>query len=54
VARDRAALAEAPRQRPAARLADARDRQRDILRNAGGLPLAAGDGLILLGRQIGT
>jgi len=40
VARHRAALAEALRDRPAARVADARDRQWDILRDAGGLPVA--------------
>jgi putative transposase len=38
VARDRAALAEALRDRPAARVADARDRQRHLLCHAGGLP----------------
>ena len=42
VARDRAALAEALCDGPAARVADARDRQRDIRRDAGGLRLAAG------------
>jgi hypothetical protein len=36
------ALAEALRDGPAARVADARDRQWDILRDAGGLPVAAG------------
>ena len=38
--RDRAALAEALRDRPAARMADARDRQRHLLCHAGGLPVA--------------
>jgi transposase len=38
MARDRAALAEAPRNGPAARLADARDRQRHLLCHAGGCP----------------
>src|SRR5215467_13463048 len=42
VARHRSALAEALRDGPAARVADARDRQWDILRDAGGLPVAAG------------
>ena len=42
VARDRTALAKSVRDGPAARVADARDRQRDILRNAGGLRVAAG------------
>jgi hypothetical protein len=41
VARDRAALAEALRNGPAARLADARDRKWDILRDASGMPVAA-------------
>jgi transposase len=40
VARDRAALAESLRDGPTTRVADARDRQRDILRDAGGLPVA--------------
>jgi putative transposase len=40
VARDRAAAVEAVRNGPAARVADARDRQRDILCHAGGLPVA--------------
>jgi len=40
VARDRAALAEALRDGPAARVADARDHQRDILCHAGRLPVA--------------
>jgi hypothetical protein len=41
MAGDRAALAEALRDRPAARVADARDRQRHLLYHAGGLPVAA-------------
>ena len=41
MARDRAALAEALRYGPAAGLADARDRQRHLLRHAGGMPVAA-------------
>jgi hypothetical protein len=41
VARDRAALGEALRNGPAARLADAGDRQRHLLCHAGGLPVAA-------------
>jgi transposase len=41
VAPDRAILAEALRDGPAARVVNARDRQRDILRDAGGLPVAA-------------
>jgi transposase len=40
VARDRTALAEALRDRPAARVADARDRQRHLLCYASGLPVA--------------
>jgi hypothetical protein len=40
VASDRAALAEALRDGPAARVADARDRQRHLLCHAGGLPVA--------------
>ena len=44
MARHRAAVAEALRDGPAARVADARDRQWDILRDAGGLPVAAGAG----------
>ena len=38
MARHRAALADALRDGPAARVADARDRQWDILRDAGGRP----------------
>ena len=41
VACDRATLACAPRHGPAARVADARDRQWDILRDVGGLRVAA-------------
>jgi hypothetical protein len=41
VARNRAALAEALRNGPAAGLADARDRQRHLLCHAGGMPVAA-------------
>ncbi len=40
MARDRSALAEALRDGPAAGVADARDHQRNILRHAGGLPVA--------------
>jgi transposase len=40
VARDRAAVAEALRDRPAARVADARDHQQHLLCHAGGLPVA--------------
>jgi hypothetical protein len=58
VARDRAALAEALRHGPAARVADARDRQQHLLCHAGGLPVATaaerlaavGDDLPLVGR----
>ena len=42
VAGDRAAPAEALRDGPAARVADARDYQRHLLCHAGGLPVAAG------------
>ena len=41
MARDRTAPAEALRNGPAARVADARDRQRHLLCHAGGLPVAA-------------
>ena len=41
MARDRAALAKALRNGPAAGLADARDLKWDILRDASGMPVAA-------------
>jgi hypothetical protein len=61
VARHRATLAEALRDGPAARVADARDRQWDILRDAGRLPVAVdaersaavGDDLPLVRRATG-
>jgi hypothetical protein len=61
VARDRAVLAEALRNGPAVRVADARDHQWHLLFNAGGLPVAAaadrlaamGDDLPLVRRLVG-
>ena len=53
MARDRAAFAEALRDGPAARLADARDRQRLLLCHAGGLPVApAAERLAALGDDL--
>ena len=53
MARDRAALAESPRNGPAARLADARDHQRHLLCHAGGLPVApAAERLATMGQDL--